>query len=302
MTEDITSLNDKQREHLRSPSAVLAEIVIALPDVNPSQSSAALARLFPKLGSHLERAGRVFDLTEVTESHIRLWVDAPLPDGRPPSLATRHSRRAAARLAFRLLRERGVVAHDPTVDLLLPRRNRNKTARPLTDQEVTAGRASSVATIGETFRPAAWALAEATATTHEIPRVLGLDIDVSRGTVWLGGSAKVEPRFSLLTEWGVRIISRRLQEVGDDTLPVAYLGEGTSAASMQASAATALGRTLRAAGLTADPSVKPASLRAWAGRQVFLRTGRIEQAALALGCKTLDTAADIIGFDWRSDQ
>jgi hypothetical protein len=39
--------------------------------------------------------------------------------------------------------------------------------------------------------------------------------------------------------------------------------------------------------------------RAWAGDRVFRATGRIEEAAVALGCHTLDTAAAIIGFDWR---
>jgi hypothetical protein len=68
---------------------------------------------------------------------------------------------------------------------------------------------------------------------------------------------------------------------------------------MQAAAATALTKTLTSAGLRSDPRVKPGSVRAWAGRRVFLGAGRIEEAALALGCRTLDTAAAIIGYDWR---
>lgn len=293
MTEGISSPSDEQRRRAGTPGDALTALAQQLHNDGSSQTSAALIRLFPKLGNHLENARHVRDLADVTESDIRLWIDAPLPSGGRPSLATRHNRRAAARLAFRLIRESGSVAHDPTADIALPRRSKVRTARPLTDHEVNAGRAASVTTIGETIRAAAWALAEAAATTHEIPRVAVGDIDIDGGTVRLGGSAKVAPRISPLTEWGAIALGRRIRELEDPSLSLAYLGAGTSEASMQASAASALSRTLRAAGLTADPAVRPSSVRAWAGRRVFLATGRVERAALTLGCKTLDTAAEI---------
>ena len=67
---------------------------------------------------------------------------------------------------------------------------------------------------------------------------------------------------------------------------------------MQASASMAIAKILGAAGLRADPCVKPESVRAWAGRQVWADTGRIEAAAMALGCTSLDTAASVIGWQW----
>lgn len=224
------------------------------------------------------------------------WVKAPLPDGQYPSLATQHNRRSAASGGFRILRELGVADHDPTLDLVLPTRIRGRETRPLTDTEVEAGRASSVDTLSESRLPSVWALAEATATTHEIPRVRPEDVDLDAGTVWLSGSAKTESRAAGLTDWGVRVLARRLDTIGRGS-SLTYQGRG-SAPSMQASSSMALARVLNRAGLRDDPAVKPESVRGWAGQRVWSQTGRVETAAIALGCKSLDTAAAIIGYEW----
>lgn len=201
--------------------------------------------------------------------------------------------------AFVCCGEAGVADHDPTVDIRLPSRPGGREARPLSDGEIRRGRAASVGRLGETLRPAVWALAEATATTHEIPRVLPRHIDLAGGTVLLGGSAKLEARRARLTDWGIGLLASRLEHLNARDEPVAYQGAGRSAAAMQAASATALTKTLTAAGLRSDPRIKPGSVRAWAGRSVFLATGQIEDAARALGCRTLDTAAAIVGFEWR---
>ncbi|MFF9401692.1 hypothetical protein, partial [Streptomyces sp. NPDC014744] len=52
-------------------------------------------------------------------------------------------------------------------------------------------------------------------------------------------------------------------------------------------------------GLGGESDVKPASVTAWAGVEVFERTGRIEQAARRLGLRSLDRAATVIGHTWR---
>jgi hypothetical protein len=72
--------------------------------------------------------------------------------------------------------------------------------------------------------------------------------------------------------------------------------------SMQSSCSRALGRILAEAGFQQDTSVKPGSVRAWAGHRVWQETGRIEEVSRALGCRTLDNAADIIGLHWRAAQ
>lgn len=282
-----------------SPSEALGQVAVGLYEGDSIEFGLSLARLLPKLGAHLEQAGRVTDVRDVAAGDVRAWVDAALLGGNRPSLATRHSRRAAARLGFRLLREAGIVDHDPTVDIRLPPRRRGRDARPLSDDEIRRGRAASAERFAETLRPAVWALAEATATTHEIPRVLPQHLDLAAGTVLLGGSSRLEARRASLTDWGGQRLERRLKAVTSADRPLAYQGASISPATMQTSAAKALVKTLGKAGLRSDPRVKPGSVRAWAGRRVFLATGRIEEAALALGCQTLDTAAAIIDFDWR---
>lgn len=280
-----------------APSAALAR---AAEEAGGSeQFSLALARLLPKLGRHLEAARRIDDIRTVLAADVGAWVNAPLPDGAMPSVATRHNRRSAARLGFRLLREAGEVGYDPTMDLVLPPRSRGREARPLTDQEIGVGRAAARRTLGETRRPGLWALAEATATTHEIPRVHAHHVDLGQGTVFLPGSSKTLPRLANLTDWGIEALERRIREFGGADRPLVYEGAGSSAASMQAAAAMTLTKILTQAGLRHDPAVMPASVRGWAGDRIFRATGRIEEVALALGCHTLDTAAAIIGFDWR---
>lgn len=139
-----------------------------------------VGRLLPKLGRFLEDACGVSDIRLVDSRDVAAWVDAALPSGVRPSVATRHNRRSAASAGFRLLRELGLVDNDPTLDLDLPDRGRGRLTRPLTDSEVEAGRAASLRTLSESRLPAVWALGEATATTHEIPRVRTRDVDLDR--------------------------------------------------------------------------------------------------------------------------
>jgi integrase/recombinase XerC len=58
---------------------------------------------------------------------------------------------------------------------------------------------------------------------------------------------------------------------------------------------------LRRAGIADDPGVRPASISAWAGRQILAGSGRIDVVAQRLGLTRLDTAADFIGWNWRED-
>lgn len=261
---------------MSSPIDALGGLAVELYGRESERLASSLARLFPKLGAHLERAGGVADIRLVTPRHVSVWVDAPLAGGRRPSEATRHYRRAAARLAFGLLRDAGVVGHDPAADVRLPPRREDRISRPLTDEEVRVGRAAALVTLDETRRPAVWALAEATATPSELPRVLPQHVDLRAGTVLLLGNSRVEPREAPLTVWGARVLERRLGSTGGTDEPVVCEGSGQSAASLRTSAVAALVRVLTDAGLRSDPTVKAGSVRAWAGHRVFSETGRIQ--------------------------
>jgi integrase/recombinase XerC len=199
-----------------------------------------------------------------------------------------------------VLRTVGVVEGDPTLDLVLPPRS-SLAARPLTDDEIVVCRSFALRTLTETRQPAAWALAEATARTSEIPRIRMRDLDLGTRRVWIHGGAKTEPRFGRLTLWGVQQLDRRARNLCDigaePDEPLVYRAAG-SAASAQASAARAIQETLTRAGLGHEPDVRPVSVTAWAGRRVLEETGRIEAVACGLGVRGLDGAARIIGWDW----
>jgi integrase/recombinase XerC len=242
-------------------------------------------------------------LEDVSPGDVQGFLSAPIggPSGlAPPSVATSHLRRSAVRLLFRVLRRLEVVDHDPTLDLVLPPRS-SLHARPLTDDEIALCRSYSLRTLTETRCPAAWALAEASARTSEIPRITFADLELDTSRVWIPGSAKTEPRFGRLTAWGVTQLHRRreLVDAPCDSWPVIYAGsEPTN--SGQASACAAISHTLTRSGLSKERDVRPISVAAWAGARVLHDTGRIEDAARALGLRSLDRTARILGWDWST--
>lgn len=238
---------------------------------------------------------------EVSASDCERFIKALVPGesgARQPAVATMHLRRATLRLLFRTARDLGLYEGDPTLDLALPPRSSLK-VRPLSDEEVALCRSFSLHSLNETRLPAAWALAEASARTSEIPHIKPSDIDVEKGRVRLHGSSKAEPRWGLLTTWGFGQIKKRLQTVGDGDQPLIYTGRGNPEAK-QAASCIAIADTLVRAGFASEPDVRPGSVVAWTGLRIFEQTGRIEEVARRLGIRSLDRAARFIDFDWKN--
>ncbi len=216
-----------------------------------------------------------------------------------PSVATSHLRRSAVRLLFRVLRQASVVDHDPTLDVVLPARS-SLAARPLTDDEIALGRSFSSKTLGETRQPAAWALAEATARTSELPAIRIRDVDLDDRPSLDCREHEDRSRWGQLTDWGVETLARRIAFLdAPPEAPLIYDGAG-SGESRQASACAAISETLRRAGLAGEPDVRPVSVAAWAGARILEQTGQIEAVARALGMRSLDRAARLIGWDWTT--
>jgi site-specific recombinase XerC len=265
------------------------------------QSEDRLLGLMTRFLSFVER-GFGTPLAEVSREQVEAFVLAPSSDGRAPSVASSHLRRSAVRMLFRVLREHGVVEHDPTLDVRLPPRT-SLQARPLCDDEIAVGRSFSFQTLRDSRQPAAWALAEATVRTSELSQVTIENLDLELGTVRIAGSTKTQARIGALTQWGVEALARRVESLGPiapaGTL-VVYEGDG-SLESRQASCCVAISDTLRRAGLAEEPDVRPVSVAAWAGKKVFDETGRIEAVAQALGVRSLDRAARLIGWDWSNE-
>lgn len=237
----------------------------------------------------------VVELDAITSAIASSFVTAADSDGRPAGASLQRSRRAAVRLLFRCGREIGVVSTDPTADLRLPPLSSLR-ARALTDDEVLECRSASAWSLGSARRSLTWALAEATCRSGEIPNVLGSDVNLDAGSVFIRGGGRCAPRTGHLTDWGRSIIG---QHIADPNVPLVYSGE-TARLGGVVSANSAISQVLQRARLGDEPDVRPSSVVAWAGTKVLERTGRIEQVAEALGLKSLDSAASFIGWDWSS--
>lgn len=265
------------------------------------QSIRRMVEVSERFVRFFEGTGGVGAIGDVSANQCERFVKALVPSesgARPPAVATMHLRRATLRLLFRTARDLGLYEGDPTLDLVLPRRTSLK-VRALTDEEVALCRSFSLHSLTETRLPAAWALAETTARTSEIHHIKVSDVDLEHGRVWLHGSSKAEPRWGILTSWGLTQIRRRIETLGDAERPLIYNGKGT-AESKQSASCIAIAETLVRAGLGSEPDVRPGSVVAWAGQRIFEQTGRIEEVARRLGIRSLDRAARFIDFDWKN--
>ena len=97
-------------------------------------------------------------------------------------------------------------------------------------------------------------------------------------------------------------LARRIDYIGGELdRPLVYEGHAGSD-SGQASTCLAITDVLRRAGLAEEADIRPASIAAWAGRQILRHTHRIDLVAQGLGMASLDRAARFIAWDWAGDE
>jgi integrase len=262
------------------------------------QSQDRLISILTRFACFAKRFG-VATLADITPDVARAFIAAPPSgSGEAPSISTMHFRRSAVRHLFREARRAGLSDRDPTLDLTLPPRSALG-LRPLTDDEVAICRSSALRSLSETRLPAAFALAEATARTSELPKIRVRDIHLEQGAVWIHGGSKTTERWGTMSSWGADQLARRLRHLRKlpRVTPVVYEGKG-SPQSGQASACVAIATVLRAAGLGSEPDVRPTSVAAWVGATALSQGAHIDEVARMLGVRSLDQAARLIGWDW----
>ncbi len=280
-------------DRTRSPSL---QLVLAQCLEGGEIADSAVRRVEPTLQravDFFERRG-VSSLDGVRSVDASDFVHSRLESGLPASDSVRHNRRAALRLLFRVARRLELVTGDPTLDLGLPPKS-SDAARPLDDDEMELCR--DVAHWTSSRVAVSWALAEATARGAEIAAIALDDVDLDAGSVWITGGPRTSPRTGSLSEWGIATLRQRTPTRGAGLL--AYGGEGKGIAG-QVSTCRAISTVLLRAGLAGEPDVRPMSVAAWAGRRVLDETGSIERTALAMGVRSLDRAARLVGHDWSS--
>lgn len=221
--------------------------------------------------------------------------------------ATQNLRRSVVRAAFRTMHDLGLTEEDPTRHIVLAGRTPG-TVRPLSEDEAMALRHHASFFGRPTRHAAAAALALAGGHSGEIGHSRVQDLDVKGARVWMHGSTKTDPRWCPLDPWALNALTERARFVAAQQLrpyfaPAARLAVSTrpaSDAALQARVCVALGDLLRRIGVESEHGVKPASVTARAGVDVFESTGRIEDVARRLGLRSLDRAAAVVGFDWSS--
>jgi site-specific recombinase XerD len=297
------------QEHQHAPADDVADLVAAAvaawatDDLFAPQTVVRMSEVARRFARRCATAG-LRRTDEVDAGACRAFIDAPTRTGAAPTAATRHFRRTTLRAVFRTGRHLGLFDGDPTLDVDLPPRS-GLGARPLTDDEVVLCRTATwTSRATDARRAAAWALAEATATTAEIPLLRRCDLTVTAvgWDVSLPGSRRVAPRTVALTDWGAAVITRRLAELDDDPdVPVVYGGSAAEGTTARHAAGCALVATvLSVCGLGGEPDVRPASVRHWRARRLFDAGARVEDVAVLLGHRSLDEAAAAVGHDWRA--
>lgn len=255
-----------------------------------------LTGLITRFVARLAATG-VTSLLAVTLADCEGFVWARTRRNATPALHTVHLRRTALGGLFAVLRQLEPGFVDPTVDLTLPSKTQRR-VRPLTDAEMTSVRVTALGRVRSTNRAVlAVALAEATATTGEIPQVRWCDVDLAAHSVHLLGASPVAPREGPLSAWGQRVMERvqRDEDPHANDFVVARRGHYATPHDAQAAMANLLTKVLTAAGVTGS-GVRPTSIRLWGARQVLLASG-IEAAAAALGVASLDVARRALSND-----
>lgn len=249
-------------------------------------------------------------VADTTSADVARWVEAPLGgrrrNGQQAAATTRRLRRSSARLYFRVLRNLGMFASDPTIDIPA-HPGVAGTTLPLTDTELLQLRYACT-TLDEAARlPSCLAIAEATGTTGEMARSVMGDIDLRRSRIWLRGDSRRRERWVPLSSWGVRKLSARIDYLrsrgANASTLVVYSGsyDSSSSESPGASTAEAMGELLKRAGLAGEPGIKPASIGLSFALRVWNERKDIRYVASALGYQSLDKAATAIGVDPLAD-
>jgi len=297
-----TDMTDATRLSALDLDDAVAACFVALESgwTSPNQARRVL-HIVDRFASFARLGFGVDGLADVSPLIAERFIAAPSAEAAVPSVALQHLRRSALRLLFRAARHQGVDVGDPTLDVRLPPRSPLST-RPLTDDEVLLCRSSAYWSLIDSRRAAAWALAETTCRSSELSHIAVADVDLVHRQVRIHGGRTTRERTAPLSDWAFAQILRRIDELEHEgDAPLVYAGDAGREVG-QTSACIAVSDVLTRAGLAAEPDVRPASVAAWAGRQILTETGRIDEVARRLGMASLDRTARFIAWNWHDPE
>lgn len=252
---------------------------------------------------HLDRFQRwchhqgIVDISAVRQEDVEAFVYAPTSMGgrvRRPRASTIRNRKSAVGRVFRASRQLGYELFDPTIDIVLVY-DRLSEANLCDERDISRLREGAPIGLFDATHAVLLALAEAGATNSEAKDVVAEDIDLTEGIVRLRGNARVDERVNSLTEWGAVVVAERLSRISNEDFLVA------NAIGLQCSEATIsqMFRHIASYANLGSKGFNINSVRGWRARKMYAESGRIQDAALFLGNRSLDSTASLIGLEWR---
>lgn len=239
----------------------------------------------------------ITDITMVKQDDIENFVHWPVMMGgrsRRPGWSTMRNRLGYMRRAFRSARELGYEILDPTIDVVVVF-DRTNDVNLCTNDDVECLREGTPLQLFDASYTTVLALAEAGGTNGEIRNVRVSDVDLDEGVIRFAGNARVDERINPLTEWGIIVLRERIAVLGPDDFVVTN-GDGrqcSEATISQMFKHIANYANLGSRGFNIN------SVRGWRAKAIYEETGRIQDAALFLGNRSLDSTALLIGLEWR---
>ena len=213
--------------------------------------------------------------------------------------ATARNRQWIAGTALREASALGApVDPDALVGERIPRPSQVESARPLTDDEDRLVKTHAHTGLVVSRRPVVVAAARSGGTASEIASMRMGDISLEEGTVAFRGTAA---RTCPMDEWSVQAVRSFVQNHRPlDDAELVCVTAGCPPSRAAHSVTVRLGQVLRDAGISGRPGVTARSIRLTAARKI-LDSQSVEAAARFLGAVSLDTVAEALGYDWRSD-
>ncbi len=288
-------INDDFPTHLDAFKSLVIEYILNTPDGEISTRREAV--------SHIKRFVKwcqindIDDITMVKREEVEAFVNWPTMMGgraRTPGSSTKRNRLSGLRRAFKSLRQMGYQMPDPTIDVVALL-DRTLDANVCGDRDIEKLREGAPVGLFDSCNAALLALAEAGATNGEIKEIRASDVNLEDRVVRLPGNARVDERINELSDWGVMVLRERFAHInGDDFVVVNSNGSQASEASV-----SQMFRLIASYGNVGRNGFNINSVRAWRARAICTESGRIQDAALFLGNRSLDASVALMGLEWR---
>ena len=240
--------------------------------------------------SNFAEAVGVTELDDINQTLCEAFVTAVDSTGQPTSIHVQHQRRWT--LNAHLI---DIQQNSPASNISIGKRP-SGIVRPLTDDEIQLGRTGCIVhNRPNQRRLIAWALAESTATTSEIPNITAQHIH--DGELELPGTARLKRRVVQPEGWAQKTVNHALKNKPPPDKPLTYSGTKPAGhPSPQATTCRLIYSILDDTHLSTMPGIKPASIRNWRGRNAYDHGATLIEVAELLGHPNLDRTAAAIGL------